>query len=462
MNISLRHPTDQSLETLYHVTVLSNFARGYDKYSRMYSKRYIGASTYPNQFFLLGRNDLAIGIDKASRLLRKLNLPGDRLLVLQTRIPSWQLRPNLYTGRGRYVQTDQIRIDGLYLSLKPDLIEPIVVEEAYATSLRILHAELISYPKLRPRTFSVLPVAKACQAACRFCFSKTSASTDVVTHKLDLGRVRRLCAEARECGARRFVITGGGEPGLMQHRQLLELIRIGRTFFDKTVLISNGIHLTRLMEQERAQRLREYSAAGLMVLSISRHHHDEDVNRRIMGVDTNTGSLLRTFNAHRTELQPTSLRLICVMQRGGVQDRGAVEAYLEWAVAHGVGEICFKELYVSSTLESAYHANPGNRWALEHQVSLSLVSDTMEERGFDLEFRLPWGSPVYAGKWNRQPLRIAAYTEPTLFWERTQGLARSWNLMADGRCLVSLEDPQSALPETERYSLPRQFVMVPA
>jgi hypothetical protein len=42
-------------------------------------------------------------------------------------------------------------------------------------------------------------------------------------------------------------------------------------------------------------------------------------------------------------------------------------------------------------------------------------------------------------------LRIAAYTEPSLFWERTQGIARSWNVMADGRCHVSLEDRASEI-----------------
>jgi hypothetical protein len=59
--------------------------------------------------------------------------------------------------------------------------------------------------------------------------------------------------------------------------------------------------------------------------------------------------------------------------------------------------------------------------------------------------RLPWGAPVFRGEWHGAPLQIAAYTEPSLLWERTHGVARSWNLMADGRCLVSLEDRASEL-----------------
>ena len=53
--------------------------------------------------------------------------------------------------------------------------------------------------------------------------------------------------------------------------------------------------------------------------------------------------------------------------------------------------------------------------------------------------------PIYSGEWRGAPLSIAAYTEPSVVWERTnpQRLARSWNLMASGECLASLEDAES-------------------
>ena len=37
-------------------------------------------------------------------------------------------------------------------------------------------ARFASWAECRPRSFSVLPVAKACQARCAFCFSKASVS----------------------------------------------------------------------------------------------------------------------------------------------------------------------------------------------------------------------------------------------------------------------------------------------
>lgn len=46
---------------LYHVTVLSNFARAFDKYSLCYAKAAIPESTYPDRFYLLERSELEIG-----------------------------------------------------------------------------------------------------------------------------------------------------------------------------------------------------------------------------------------------------------------------------------------------------------------------------------------------------------------------------------------------------------------
>ena len=48
-------------ETVYHITVLSNFVRGFDKYRRVYSKKLIPESTYPGQFYVLREDELETG-----------------------------------------------------------------------------------------------------------------------------------------------------------------------------------------------------------------------------------------------------------------------------------------------------------------------------------------------------------------------------------------------------------------
>ena len=139
------------------------------------------------------------------------------------------------------------------------------------------------------------------------------------------------------------------------------------------------------------------------------------------------------------------MRFISVLQAGGIENEAEVKSYLTWVTNQGVDEICFKELYVSTSAESVYYDRSANEWSRNRQVSLSLITGFAEQQGFVVESRLPWGAPVYHGKWKNQPLRMAAYTEPSLFWERSQGVARSWNIMADGRCHVSLEDRASEI-----------------
>lgn len=468
----------------YHVTVLSNFARGFDKYAMTYSKAAIAESTFPDRFFLLDAHELHHGVRKASGLLPRTGHPNDRLLVLETRVDPGSLHVNSRTGIGRYVEGPTIRLSRLWLlapvnettstanashapwSTEGWTPQPLSVEEAYAASMAlwVAHDGLTAYDALRPRTVSVLPLARACQARCRFCFSDASVSMDQAPHRNPLvhehwHNVQAWVEQAAARGAERFVITGGGEPGLLPHKDLLRLIRLGASRMRTVVLITNGIHLARLDELTIEQRLRDYRAAGLSVLSLSRHHHEVAVNAGIMGLDTKTESVLNAWQRVRsetlatnvTERRPMSVRLIAVLQKGGVEDDASLSDYLDWAVQHGVAALCFKELYVSSTLESAYHAQPANGWAREHQVPLVVLTAFLERHGFQVVERLPWGSPVYRGSWQNQTITVAAYTEPTLFWERHHGIARSWNLMADGQCLVSLEDPSSgiALPSDE-------------
>lgn len=74
--------------TRYHVTVLSNFALAYDRYSRQYSKAVLDRSTFPDRFFLLEEEELEIGVAKASTLLAKLGLPAST-----SKARSWESSP---------------------------------------------------------------------------------------------------------------------------------------------------------------------------------------------------------------------------------------------------------------------------------------------------------------------------------------------------------------------------------
>ena len=437
-----------AMEKLYHVTVLSNFVRGFDKYAQTYAKAGIAESTYPDRFFLLRRDELAIGIAKATPLLDKLALPGNRLIVLETELEPSRLQRNTVTGRGRFIAADRITLSQLH-DLEPEAepirLRPLTVEDAMAASLRLSDRGLHGFADIRPRAISFLPVALACQAKCPFCFSKASLSSDQVPARLDQEKIATWLDRAQARGAERAVITGGGEPTLLRPALLDQLVASCAARFDKVVLITNGHVLAMTPEAEQVARLAALYDAGLRVLAISRHHFDAAQNERLMQLRTPVEALIRSWRDHRDRWPQLRLRLISVLQAGGVADATSAENYMSWAVEQGVEEICFKELYVSTSTESVYYDRAANDWSRSHQVPLSLITGLAERHGFALESRLPWGAPVYRGHWRGRPLRITAYTEPSLFWERSRGIARSWNVMADGTCHVSLEDRASAI-----------------
>ena len=434
------------IRTMYHVTVLSNFARGYDKYSRMYSKARIPESSFPDRFYLLSADELSIGVIKATRLLDRLALPGNRLIALEAAVDAAELRNNDTTGLGQFVERGSIHVTGLHDLVGGDgHLQPLSIEDATACSFRVLQPQLIPFKDLRPRSLSVLPIARGCQADCPFCFSRASVSAVQIQSRVGLDHIVKAAELARKKGAERFVITGGGEPGLVPHERLLELMAAGSRALGKTVLITNGHHLTQRTPEERCTTLKSYAQAGLEILAVSRHHFDDQVNAHLMGLHTTAAEIAQSWRDVRQECPNLRMRFTCVLQRGGIDSAERIAEYLDWTAAQGVAEICFKELYVSTSVESVYHAAETNRWSAERQVPLALVVEFAEQHGFREISRLPWGSPVYQGAWNGRRLQIAAYTEPSLLWERTHGVARSWNLMADGTCLASLEDRASEI-----------------
>lgn len=434
-------------QRLYHVTVLSNFARAYDKYSTLYSKARISESAFPDRFFLLRHDEIGVGVAKASRLLARLRLEGDRLIVLETNVADQDLHANTRTGLGRYVLRPHIRVTGVHTLSAGGSLEPRSVEDLTARSLRVLHPQLRPYDALLPRSVSLLPIARGCQARCAFCFSRASISAEQQSGHLDPRVAPAALREGRRCGAERAVITGGGDPGLVPFHALLELVAACAEFFpEKVVLITNGRFLAELAEDARRSALRALEGAGLTVLSLSRHHPDPSANARIMSLDVGTEDVLASMA--RAGLRTLRPRIITVLQRGGVDSVERLDALLRWTASQGVEELTLKELYVATSEESVYHDRAANRWSRDNQVSLALAIDYFGSRGWRHVAQLPWGAPIYEGQTDDHRIRVAAYTEPSLFWERTNGLARSWNVLSDGACYASLEDRMSRIAFT--------------
>jgi cyclic pyranopterin phosphate synthase len=269
---------------------------------------------------------------------------------------------------------------------------------------------------------SVLPVRLACNCHCPFCFSKSSLSAlreeRADWRRLDVAGYYRF---ARERGATRLVLTGGGEP-LLRAADVVHLVRLGRDYFDEIACFTNGTYLTPAL----AERLAE---AGLSYLCYSRHHEEDDACRRLMG--DSAPRLAEFFAAAR----PLKVRATCVMAGGFVDSPEAVWRYVAALRPFGVSEFTFKHTYVAYE-QSLFQGSAENRWAAEHRVGF----DPFAGQG-ELIARLPWGPCVR----RIQGLQVCYYHEPTPAWELQNRLGRSSNLLSDGRVYASLEDQRSLL-----------------
>jgi cyclic pyranopterin phosphate synthase len=226
---------------------------------------------------------------------------------------------------------------------------------------------------------------------------------------------------ARERGASRLVITGGGEP-LLRPQSVVRLVQEGRRYFDEITCFTNGTYLTR----ELADRLVD---AGLSYLCWSRHATDDQDNQALMGPGA------ATLDAFVEAARPLRIRATCVMARGAIDDRAKAWDYVRALRARGIREFTFKHTYVAYP-ESVFGGSRQDTWAVAHQVEGDPFAGEGEVIG-----SLPWG-PVIR---KIEEVQLCFYREPTPNWELENRLCRSSNLLSDGSVYASLEDERSLL-----------------
>lgn len=429
-----------------YITVLSNWIIGYDRYQRIYSKSAITQSTYPNEFYVLRDDELSIGEAKAEKLRQKVAIAGNKMLRIETPLKDTEVSKNTRNGLGWVYPDHKIPVARLYLFEDGQWVEK-TVEDVTAEAYLLQVDYLKPWNKLQPLTLSFLPIAIACQASCAFCFSGSSISFEKKKRIKDFEHLEYWCRTASDAGAERFVITGGGEPTIMPFEELIEGLSISSQFFNKNVIISNGLFLSKLDENDIINRLKALKSAGLSVLSLSYHHYDPVKNKVIMGMDTQAEKIMQAYSkCDRNEVP--RLRVVCVLQKGGVDSADEIQGFIDKALEYGIDQLCFKELYVASTYESLYSKKKENIYSRKHQVSLTTVIEFAQNRNLEVIKELPWGSPIFRYEGKAGFVDIAAYTEPSVGWERSNGIARSWNYMADNKCYASLED-ETSLIETK-------------
>lgn len=437
----------------FFLAPLSNWLLAYDRYARSWDKRGLPSTRFPHETYVLADNDevgFSTVLEKTRHLVHRLGVKGDRIVRIGMELPvegEVRAEPNTRTGTGigwRW-PSPVVKVDNLALLDNGEFI-PALPEQITALAFALNSGHMKPWESCQARSFSVLPIAQACNARCAFCFSKASVSDSILPSKLDMEKIKYWAGRAREKGAKRAVITGGGEPTLLRHDLMLDLMRTLAQNFPYTLMISNGSVVEKWADKYgreiALERVEQWKQAGLSRVAISRHGVDLETDAKIMGIEVDTPQVMDIVAQ-----AGIPVRIVCVLQKGGVDTERAVQQFLVRAANDGADEVCFKELYVSSLSENPWASSKENLYCQNNQVPLKLIIGTMEKMGFIRTGELPWGSPYFEGVVQGKRLRVAAYTEPSVGWERRNGMVRSWNLMSDGTCMASLEDPNSVLEE---------------
>lgn len=147
---------------------------------------------------------------------------------------------------------------------------------------------------------------------------------------------------------------------------------------EDSVMYSNGAGLV-----EHAGRLLPALAAfGLSAIEWSRHHDAEEANQRIMRF--RAGQRVAGQEAFQEAVAQVNsripVRLVCVVQHGGIATPDDVVRYIDWAHGLGVATVIFREF---SELPASYRDNAAHRYINSTRVSVEeLLEACMADRRF--------------------------------------------------------------------------------
>ncbi|MCR6476591.1 hypothetical protein NU688_10535 [Variovorax sp. ZS18.2.2] len=247
----------------------------------------------------------------------------------------------------------------------------------------------------QPITFTPYASVQPCSARCSFC-SENLRKTDGGT---PASRLRPapdyFDGLARALRALRGVPLSWSLSGLETSDdagwmlQLLHTLTASESdgpVVEDRVLYTNGAGFAAPQGEVLRRALQSF---GLSWLELSRHHHDGAINQSIMRFrpEVAIGDQAVFERTARQLADAVPLRLVCILQRGGVAQPHDVAAYLSWARRCGAGTVVFREF---SRLDDGYRDNATARYLRTERASMdtllaACLDDPEVSRGWTLE-----------------------------------------------------------------------------
>lgn len=238
------------------------------------------------------------------------------------------------------------------------------------------------YRVAQPITFTPYAAARPCSARCRFC-SENLRETDAGRAAATLRPQRDYFDALRGALAQlrglplSYSLSGletSDDAGwCLRMLDVLDAAARDGVPADERVLYSNGAGFA----QAQGDALVEaFARFGLSWVELSRHHPDAARNQAIMrfrpGEPVADGNVFAAVARRLGDRMP--LRLVCIVQRGGIDDVEGVAAYLRMAATLGAGTVIFREF---SRLDAGYRDNATRRYLDTARVPMPSLVDAV-------------------------------------------------------------------------------------
>jgi hypothetical protein len=256
-----------------------------------------------------------------------------------------------------------------------------------------------------PITFTPYASAQPCSARCQFC-SENLRQSDAKPASLLRPSGDYFSQLSNALNALRGLHIGYSLSGLettdnvawmMQMLDVLQEHAAISSVGDK-VLYTNAAGIAVNSGEDIVRRLVNFNIDWL---EISRHHFDGETNQRIMRFRPDVEARDQAvFERALAQAQAKlSVKLVCIVQRGGIDSAQRVADYLDWARRLGVRHVIFREF---SSLDATYKPNTTARYLRDNRVSMvSIVNECLQS------------DPL------RTALRLTEITEGYYFWNIT-------------------------------------------
>lgn len=283
------------------------------------------------------------------------------------------------------------------------------------------------------QSISIVPEDVGCNARCSYCIAAMTPPT-IRGAKLKLSRLKDALLYAKSGGAQSAIITSKGETLLSPWDHIADILNLCRDMGYGHRDLHTNAFLINKNKQDFFSKLINIDGR-LTNITMTVASLDPKINSELMG---SSYDFEETFGFLKNECD-LIIRLSCVTNKKGVQDKNTMREYISLAKRMGVRAIVFRELWIPESENNDPRAKKIQQWSRDNKVDVDVCSEALTEMTAEGKanpiFTLPWGQIVY----DLDGINVACSTCTENFWKSEKGSIKSVVFLPDNHLYSSWE-----------------------